>query len=86
MTSSTDPNEGSDDNGAFPFGSGVGSGIAFGAGLGLTLGIVVFALTQNAVWTGSVLRSEPALESSSGRYSRRIGRSSTHPRWSRRIR
>ena len=52
MTSSRDPNEGSDNNGAFPFGSGVGSGIAFGAGLGLTLGIVVFALTQNAVWIG----------------------------------
>ncbi len=35
MTSSRDPNEGSDNNGAFPFGSGVGVGIAFGAGLGL---------------------------------------------------
>ncbi len=86
MTSSRDPNEGSDNNGAFPFGSGVGIGIAFGAGLGIILGIVVSALTQNAVWIGIDISLEPALESWSGQYSKRIGCSSPHPRWSRRIR
>jgi len=52
VTSSRDPDEGSENTGAFPFGSAVGIGIAFGAGLGIMVGTVLFALTENAAWIG----------------------------------